>query len=52
MCEAIGLYMTLLIDDSVGELAQYAELFVENDINGKRYRNNSLASTLLRLSLS
>jgi len=25
------------VADSVGELAQYAELFVENDINGKRY---------------
>ena len=52
MCKATGLYMTLLIGDSVVELAQYAELFVENDINGKRYRSNSLASTLLWLSLS
>jgi len=27
---------TCCVADSVGELAQYAELFVENDINGKR----------------
>ena len=27
----------VVLGDSVGELAQYAELFVENDINGKRF---------------
>ena len=37
MCNGILLYVILLIVDSIGELAQYAELFVENDINGKRY---------------
>lgn len=31
------MYVSLLTGDSVGELAQYAELFIENDINGKRY---------------
>lgn len=34
MCKGVAL--CLLTADNVGELAQYAELFVENDINGKR----------------
>ena len=39
MCVSLYYYiMIFLTVDSIGELAQYAELFVENDINGKRYR--------------
>ena len=34
----IILYACIIAGDSVGELAQYAELFIENDINGKRYK--------------
>ena len=33
--------------DSVGELAQYAELFIENDINGKRYNMISYSDNIM-----
>ena len=36
-CMYVQLVDVLFTGDSVGELAQYAELFIENDINGKRY---------------